>query len=83
MVKTRGSVQKAPDLSITRMAPMDAIADPIWKWFNDIRDKGFTGTDRVGHRKNGSIVLYDTAIERGRPVQLLQRLAEQDRHRRR
>jgi phage tail-like protein len=60
-VKTLGGSLKVPDLSFTRMAPMDAASDPIWKWFHTIRDKGFTGTDRTNNRKNGSIVLYDTA----------------------
>ena len=62
MVKTRGSVQKAADLSIGRMAPMDAMADPIWKWFHDIQKKGFAGKDRTSNRKNGSIVLYDSTM---------------------
>ena len=67
MIKTRGSVQKVSDLSITRMAPMDAVNDPIWKWFGDIRNKGFAGTNRAGNRKNGSIVLYDSSmVEVGR-----------------
>ena len=61
VVKTRGNVAKAPDLSITRMAPADAMADPIWKWFLAIRDTGLT-MDRASGRKNGSIVLYDTSF---------------------
>jgi phage tail-like protein len=66
VVKTRGNTQKAPDLTITRMAPSDAMADPIWKWFIAIRDKGLT-MDRASARKNGSIVLYDTSfVEIGR-----------------
>ena len=66
VVKTRGNVAKAADLSITRMAPADAMADPIWKWFIAIRDKGLT-MDRASARKNGSIVLYDTSfVEIGR-----------------
>jgi tail tube protein gp19 len=48
------------------MAPSDAMADPIWKWFIAIRDKGLT-MDRASARKNGSIVLYDTSfVEIGR-----------------
>ena len=62
MIKTRGSIQKVADLSITRMAPMDAMSDPIWKWFGDIRNKGFSGKDRASSRKNGSIVLYDSTM---------------------
>jgi len=66
IVKTRGNTMKAPDLTITRMAPADAMADPIWKWFIAIRDKGLT-MDRASARKNGSIVLYDTSfVEIGR-----------------
>lgn len=61
-VKTRGNVNKAADLTITRMAPMDAMADPIWKWFKSIRDKGFAGVGRADNRKSGSIVLYDGAF---------------------
>jgi len=61
-IKTRGSVQKAADLSITRMAPLDALSDPVWKWFHDIQKKGFTGADRTNNRKNGSIVLYDSTM---------------------
>ena len=60
-VKTRGNVHKAADLTITRMAPMDAANDPIWKWFLAIRDTGLT-MDRASNRKNGSIVLYDTSF---------------------
>jgi phage tail-like protein len=61
-VKTRGNALKAGDITITRMAPMDAMADPIWKWFRTIRDTGFAGVNRTTNRKNGSIVLYDTAF---------------------
>ncbi len=61
-VKTRGSILKVSDLSITRMAPMNALDDPIWKWFYAIHDKGFVIGDRVGNRKNGSVVLYDSSL---------------------
>ena len=61
VVKTRGNVAKAPDLTLTRMAPADALSDPIWKWFIAIRDKGLT-MNRASARKNGSIVLYDTSF---------------------
>jgi phage tail-like protein len=63
MIKTRGNVLKVPDLSITRMAPLDAMSDPLWSWFHDIRDKGFVGATRAGGRKNGSIVFYDTSLK--------------------
>jgi len=61
-IKTLGTSLKVPDLSITRMAPMDAMADPVWKWFKQIHDGGFKGTDRASNRKNGSIVFYDTTL---------------------
>jgi len=61
-VKTRGNTNKAADLTITRMAPMDAMNDPIWKWFKDVRDKGFQGSGRATNRKSGSVVLYDGAF---------------------
>lgn len=60
IVKTRGGANKAPDLSLTRLAPPDATSDPLWKWFVDIHDKGMKLADRGGERKNGSIVMYDS-----------------------
>jgi phage tail-like protein len=62
-VKTLGGVLKVPDLSITRMAPLSATDDPLWKWFLQIRDSGFKGSNREDNRKNGSIVLYDSAFD--------------------
>jgi phage tail-like protein len=61
-IKTLGQTTKVPEITMTRMAPMDAKSDPIWKWFEDIRTKGFTGTARATNRKNGSIVMYDTSL---------------------
>jgi phage tail-like protein len=58
-IKTVGGVLKAPDISVTRMAPQEATQDPIWKWFIDIRDKGFKS--RTDKRKDLSIVLYDVS----------------------
>ena len=60
IVKTRGNANKAPDLSMVRMAPADSTQDAMWKWFNDIRDKGIAQADRGSNRKNGSIVMYDS-----------------------
>lgn len=60
-IKTLGTTTKVPDLSLTRMAPLDAMADPVWKWFNDIRTKGIVAADRTSNRKNGSIVLFDAS----------------------
>jgi phage tail-like protein len=66
-VKTIGTATKAPDLSMTRMAPADAMADPMWSWFTQVQGSGMSVTDRAAARKNGSIVLYDsTGTEIGR-----------------
>jgi phage tail-like protein len=61
IVKTLGKANKPPDLSLTRMAPPDSTQDKMWGWFNDIRDKGILLSDRTNNRKNGSIVMYDSA----------------------
>ena len=81
VVKTLGKSNKAPDLSLVRMAPPDMAQDKLWGWFNDIRDKGMLLSDRTNNRKSGSIVMYDSTQRRDRQVQLHQRLAEQDLHR--
>lgn len=60
-VKTVGSANKAPDLSMTRMAPSDAKADAMWAWFTDIQTAGLKISDRASKRKNGAIVIYDSA----------------------
>lgn len=62
-IKTLGGGLKAPDITLTRMAPGESGNDPIWKWFGDIRDKGFSHGNRAGERKNGSIIMYDSAGE--------------------
>ena len=63
LVKTLGNSLKVPDINVTRMAPMDAASDPLWKWFNQIRDAGFKGHARADNRKNGSLVLYDLSFK--------------------
>ncbi|SDO43755.1 conserved hypothetical phage tail region protein [Nakamurella panacisegetis] len=60
VVKTLAGRNKAPDLSLTRMAVADSTADKLWEWFNGIMGKGISLTDRTNQRKNGSVVLYDS-----------------------
>jgi phage tail-like protein len=60
-IKSLGATTKAPELTLSRVAPLDSPSDKMWKWFNDIRGTGLAATDRAGQRKNGSIVLYDSA----------------------
>lgn len=59
-VKSLGQRVDAPDLQLTRVAPPDVTADPMWKWFTDIRNGGMVHSARAPKRKNGSIVIFDT-----------------------
>ena len=61
MIKTLGNQQKAPDVTVTRMAPPDSTKDEIWKWFLKVRGAGMPNGNRVLERKNGSVVIYDSA----------------------
>jgi phage tail-like protein len=60
-IKTVGTQVKSPDLTLTRMAPISSANDAMWKWFNEVRDKGMAIKGRDKARKNGSIVIYDTS----------------------
>jgi len=60
-VKVLGQVVEVPDLQLTRVAPLDMDNDPLWTWFNDIRNAGLKATDRAAKRKNGSVVLFDSS----------------------
>lgn len=62
-IKTLGGTLAVSDIQITRMAPLDAKSDPIWKWFLRVRDGGMKAATRSATRKNGSIVLYDSAYD--------------------
>ena len=62
-IKTLGGVLKAPEITVTRMAPLDAKSDPLWKWFLRIRDGGMKAGARGETRKHGSIVLFDSAYD--------------------
>ncbi|SNS95370.1 conserved hypothetical phage tail region protein [Micrococcales bacterium KH10] len=60
-VKALGQNVETADLQLTRVAPIDITNDNLWKWFQDVRSGGLVATDRGAKRKNGSIVLYDSA----------------------
>ena len=49
-------------LTLKRYAPLDMANDAIWKWFNNIRDKGMSVKSRSAERKHGSVVIYDSTI---------------------
>jgi phage tail-like protein len=49
-------------LTLKRYAPLDMTNDALWKWFNDIRDKGMPAGNRASQRKSGSVVVYDTSL---------------------
>jgi phage tail-like protein len=51
------------ELTVKRIAPLDATKDNLWKWFNGIREKGMSADNRSGERKDGSIVIYDTTMK--------------------
>lgn len=51
------------EISIKRIAPNDSTKDLLWKWFDDIRNKGMSVDNRNGERKDGSIVIYDTTMK--------------------
>jgi phage tail-like protein len=59
-IKSRGGANKAPDLSLTRLAPTDAAGDPLWKWFKAVHDGGLKNSDRAGQRKSGAVVIFDS-----------------------
>lgn len=50
------------ELTVKRLAPLDATQDAIWKWFENIRKKGMSITSVDSERKNGSVVIYDSAL---------------------
>jgi phage tail-like protein len=50
------------ELTIKRLAPLDASSDAMWGWFTTIRDSGMSADNRNGERKDGSIVIYDTTL---------------------
>ena len=62
-VKTLGGVLKAPQMSVSRMAPLSTASDPIWIWFNGIRNAGMKAGSRGQYRKHLSIVLCDSAFD--------------------
>lgn len=50
-------------LTVKRLAPLDATTDELWKWFMSIRTTGMKAAARVGQRKSGGINIYDTSME--------------------
>jgi phage tail-like protein len=50
------------EITVKRLAPLDASSDALWKWFMDLRDKGMSVATRATDRKNGSVVIYDTTM---------------------
>jgi phage tail-like protein len=60
--KTYSKPKMTGELTVKRHAPLDAEADPMWKWFMKIREKGMSIANRGGERKDGSVVIYDTTM---------------------
>lgn len=59
-IKTLAGRNKVGDLSLVRMAAIDATSDKMWVWFHKVRDGGMGVSARAANRKNGSVVLYDS-----------------------
>lgn len=51
------------EITVKRLAPLDATQDPLWKWFESIRNKGMSISSLDQQRKNGSIVIYDSTLK--------------------
>ena len=51
------------ELTVKRLAPLDATQDALWKWFETIRKKGMSISAIDSERKNGSLVIYDSALK--------------------
>ena len=39
------------ELTVKRLAPLDATSDPLWGWFNTIRDTGMSADNRAANAK--------------------------------
>jgi phage tail-like protein len=50
------------ELTVKRLAPLDATNDPLWKWFEAIRKKGMSVAALDAQRRNGSLVIYDSTL---------------------
>lgn len=50
------------EITVKRLAPIDSAGDQIWKWFNALRETGMSISARQTHRKNGSVVIFDTTM---------------------
>lgn len=60
--KTLSKPKWSGEITIKRIAPLDSSKDQMWTWFNAIREKGMSISNRGGERKDGSIVIYDTTM---------------------
>src|SRR5579875_71317 len=61
--KTFAKPKWTGEISVKRLAPLDATKDPLWKWFEDIRNKGMSVSALNAQRKNGSVVIYDSSMK--------------------
>jgi phage tail-like protein len=51
------------EITVKRLAPLDATQDALWKWFEIIRNKGMSISALDQQRKNGSVVIYDSTLK--------------------
>jgi phage tail-like protein len=60
--KTMSKPKWTGELTVKRLAPLDATNDELWKWFMSIRTTGMSAAARAGQRKSGGISIYDTTM---------------------
>lgn len=60
--KTFSKPKWTGEITVKRLAPTDATQDALWKWFDNIRNKGMKLAELTGQRKNGSVVIYDSSM---------------------
>lgn len=60
-VKTASRPVSPPNLTLVRMAAVDADSDELWQWFVQVREHGLAEKGGGTRRKNGSVVLFDSS----------------------
>ena len=60
IMKTRGTANTAPDVTVTRLAPLTKTGDKLWDWWEEVHTAGMDATKRSTYRKTGSIVVFDS-----------------------
>ena len=54
---------RSGEITLKRLAPLDATQDALWKWFETVRSEGLSVSSRNKQRKNGSVVMCDPTLK--------------------